>query len=300
MGVTGGILFSKSLRPDPGSMQEKLEISEESLARSNRRLRAMEKHVERMGGSGKGEFRRMARDFKEGKEVSFDDILGSAKPWMRQVAPVMERVRKVGEADWADARVSEWTRNYNLSEAEQEELKEYFAEQSRRNAERITEVIDSNESGFVDFVKATDNDWRDFNEVEEIMEGFLEGEELEKFQAESLEKRVKTVQNEADRKLKRLDDIVSLDDDQHSQLFGVLVRGAEDYRPEVKPEGFTGEETPLDRAGRDAAIEAVLQPEQRAALQKHQAERTQKLAEQWEKYQLAPPKNVDALEGDIF
>ncbi|MEJ6719582.1 MAG: hypothetical protein QNK82_13900 [Akkermansiaceae bacterium] len=300
VGITGGILFSKSLRPEPGSMQERLEVAEEQLARSNRRLKAMAQHVARYRGSSKGEIQRMARDFKDGKELSFDDILGSAKPWMRQVAPVMERVRKVSEADWADARVSEWTRNYNLSEAEQEELKEYFSEQSRKNAERITEVINSDESGFVDFVQATDNDWRDFDGVETVMEGFLEGEELEKFRAEQLDKRIETVQNEADRKLKVLDDIVSLDDAQHQQLFGVMVRGSEDYRPEVKPEGFTGQATPLDRTARDSAIEAVLRPAQKQALDKHRDERVQKVTEQWEKYQLSPPKKFDALEGDVF
>lgn len=300
VGITGGILFSKSLRPEPGSMQERMELAEEALARSERRVRAMEKHVGRTGESSKGRLQSLARDVKDGKEVSFDDILGTAKPWMRKVAPVMERVRKVSEADWADARVSGWSRRYDLSEAEQEELKEFFKERSRVNAERITEVIESDESGFVDFVQATDNDWRDFDGVEKVMEGFLEGEELEQFQAEQLEQRVSTVQDEADRKLKRLDDIVTLDDAQHQQLFGVMVRGSEAYRPEVKPEGFTGEATSLDRAGRDAAIEAVLRPEQRQALDEHRGEQAQKLEEQWKKYQLAPPRNVDALEGDIF
>ncbi|MFT6177982.1 MAG: hypothetical protein ACJAQT_000630 [Akkermansiaceae bacterium] len=300
VGVVGGILFSKSLRPEPGSMQERVESAEEELARSERRVRAMEKHVGRTGESSKGRLQSLARDVKDGKEVSFDDILGTAKPWMRQIAPVMERVRKVNEADWADARVSEWTRKYDLSEAEQEELKEFFQEKSRVNAERITEVIDSDESGFVDFVQATDNDWRDFDGVEKVMEGFLEGEELVKFQAEQLEKRVETVQNEADRKLQRLDDVVSLDDEQHQQLFGVMVRGAEAYQPEVKPEGFTGEATSLDRPGRDAAIDAVLRPEQREALEEHRSKQRQELEEQWQKYQLAPPRNVDALEGDIF
>ena len=108
------------------------------------------------------------------------------------------------------------------------------------------------------------------------------------------------MQNEADRKLKVLDDIVSLDDAQHQQLFGVMVRGSEDYRPEVKPEGFTGQATPLDRTARDSAIEAVLRPAQKQALDKHRDERVQKVTEQWEKYQLSPPKKFDALEGDVF
>lgn len=300
VGVTGGILFSKSLRPDPGTMEERLEVAEQDLARSNRQLRAMERYVERSGLGTSGDFRRLMRDMKDGKEVSFDDILGSAKPWMRQVSPIMERVRKVNEENWANSRVSKWTREYNLTDAEQEELKNYFKEQSRRNAERITEVIESNSSGFVDFVQATDHDWRDFKEVGTVMEGFLEGEELERFRAERLEERVETVQNEADRKLLRLDEIVGLDDEQHRELFGIMVRGAEDYRPDVKPEGFSGDATPLNRSARDAAIEQALRPDQKQALSAYRLKRAQEIQEQWSKYQLAPPRNFDALEGDIF
>jgi hypothetical protein len=43
----------------------------------------------------------------------------------------------------------------------------------RRNAERITEVINSDQSGFVEFVQATENDWRDFRGNERLDGGFF-------------------------------------------------------------------------------------------------------------------------------
>jgi hypothetical protein len=300
VGCAGGYLFSKSQRPPPGSIQDRLELAEQEAAKSSREARALKAYVERAEGSGSSKFRRLARDLKDGKEVSFDDILGSAKPWMRQVAPVMERVRKVNEAKWVDARVSEWTRNYTLTVAQRNELRGHFKKRSEGNAERITEVINSDQSGFVEFVQATENDWRDFEETNDLMEGFLKGEELEQFKEERLAKRVEAVQEEADRKLGRLDEIVTLNDEQQAELFRVMARGSEDYRPEVNPQDYRGATAPLDRVARDAAINGALTPDQREALNEHRENQLRKVAEQWELYQLAPPKDFDLLEGDIF
>jgi hypothetical protein len=300
VGLAGGYLFSKSQRPDPGSIQDRLEIAEQEAAKSGREARALKAYVKRAEGSGSAEFRRLARDLKDGKEVSFDDILGSAKPWMRQVAPVMERVRKVNEAKWVDARVSEWTRNYTLTVAERNELREYFKKRSEENAEKITEVINSDQSGFVEFVQATENDWRDFEGTSDLMESFLEGEELEQFKEERLAKRVDAVQEEADRKLGRLDEIVALSDEQQAELFRVMARGSEDYRPEVNPQDYRGETAPLNRMARDTAINGVLTPDQRKVLDEYRENQVREVAEQWERYQLAPPKDFDLLEGDIF
>ena len=300
VGLAGGYLFSKSQRPDPGSIQDRLEIAEQEAAKSGREARALKAYVKRAESSGSAEFRRLARDLKDGKEVSFDDILGSAKPWMRQIAPVMERVRKVNEAKWVDARVSEWTRNYTLTLAERNELREYFKKRSEENAEKITEVINSDQSGFVEFVQATENDWRDFEGTSDLMESFLEGEELEQFKEERLAKRVDAVQEEADRKLGRLDEIVALSDEQQAELFRVMARGAEDYRPEVNPQDYRGETAPLNRMARDTAINGVLTPDQRKVLDEYRENQVREVAEQWERYQLAPPKDFDLLEGDIF
>lgn len=300
VGLAGGYLFSKSQRPDPGSLEDRLELAEVEAAKSSREARALKEYVRRADASGSGEFRRLARDLKDGKEISFDDILGSAKPWMRQVAPVMERVRKVNEANWADARVSEWTRNYTLTASEKDQLREYFKKRSEENAEKVTEVINDNQSGFVDFVKATDNDWRDFEGADDLMEGFLEGEELEQFKEERLTKRVDAVQEEADRKLGRLDEIVTLTEDQQAELFRVMVRGSEDYRPEVNPEDYRGETAPLNRAARDAAISGLLNSEQRKVLDEYRENQAREVAEQWERYQLAPPRDFDLLEKDVF
>ncbi len=300
VGVVGGILFSKSLRPEPGSMQDQLEIAQEKLRRAERGLRSMEKHFHRQQSMRDGGLRDLARDFRDGKDISPDDLLATMKPWMRQMSPIFGRIRQINEEDWADAKASEWGRKYDLSDSEKAQLKAWFAEQGRIRQERLDEVIASDETGFVDLMRATEYSWKDAEGAESLMEGFLEGEERESFLAERLDERVRSVQQEADRNLQRLDNLVTLDDDQHEQLFGVLVRGSEDYRPEVKPEGFVGQETALDRAGRDTAIREVLRPEQIQQLDQERDRRREEAEKELRRAGMVLPKDWDLLEGDFF
>ena len=52
VGCAGGYLFSKSQRPDPGSIQDRLELAEQEAAKSGREARALKAYVERAEGSG--------------------------------------------------------------------------------------------------------------------------------------------------------------------------------------------------------------------------------------------------------
>ena len=149
-------------------------------------------------------------------------------------------------------------------------------------------------------MRASDNHWGEGEGAESLMEGFLEGEERESFRAENLAKRARVVQQEADRNLQRLDDMVELDDAQHEQLFGVLVRGAEGYRPGLGPAGQEGEERALNRQERDAAIRAVLRPEQVRELDEARAARREVAESQMGRVGLVLPRDWDLLEGDWF
>jgi hypothetical protein len=67
VGVSGGVLFTKSQRPEPGTMEDRLELAEERASRSDRQVRALQKFAE---GSERGGFRRLAQDLKDGKDVT--------------------------------------------------------------------------------------------------------------------------------------------------------------------------------------------------------------------------------------
>jgi len=301
IGVIGGVMFSKSLAPMEGSPEERLENSERKLRRAEGEIRALvaSGHRNEKKTSGDG-MRDMMWRLRNGEEVSFDDIFGSMKPWMREMQPLFERVRQVNEDEWADTMAGRWGSDYDLGEAEKARLQEWFKARGEERAAHFAEVLESEESGFVDFVQATEYDWRDADGVEPLMEELLEGEELEKFKLERLAERHGSVQDEAHRNLTRLDNIVELDSEQHFELFGVMARGAEDYRDGMEFDGMDAGTAPLDRAGRLAAVEEVLRPEQRTALQKYRAEQQAEAEREMGKMGLSLPKDWDLLDGDRF
>ncbi|MEN8694101.1 MAG: hypothetical protein ACN4GG_04795 [Akkermansiaceae bacterium] len=301
IGVAGGLMFSKSLAPDQGSVEEALEIKERELAKANGRIRALI-------GDGARDRKRTVRDnmrdvmerIQRGEEVSFDDVFATMKPWMRDMEPLFERMRQLNEDDFADRMVGEWAGEYSLSSAEKEKLREWFKERSRKRAEAFRDVVRSDQSGFVDFIQATEYDWRDAEGAEELMEGMLDGEELEQFKEERLTKRYDSVQDESYRNLNRLDEIVDLDPDQHDQVFGLMMRSSEDYQQGMEFEGMEAGTTQMDRAARWEAIDGILRPDQREQLESYREEKKADAEREMAKAGLSLPKNWELLENDRF
>ncbi|MDA7684369.1 hypothetical protein N9097_00635 [bacterium] len=301
IGVVGGVMFSKSIAPEMGSAEDRLEQSERELRKAEGEIRALvasgARNEKRKVGDG---VRDMMWRIRNGEDVSLDDVLVTMKPWMREMTPLFERIRKVNEDEWADTMAGRWGSDYDLSDADQDVLREWFKQRSRERAGLFTDVVESDESGFVDFVQATEYDWRDANGAEKVMEGILEGEQLEKFKLERLTERHESVEGEAHRNLTRLDNIVALDSDQHFKLFGVMARGSEDYQEGMEFDGMDSGIGQLDRDGRNAAIESVLRPDQREVLETHRAEREAEAQREMSKIGLSLPKDWDLLEGDRF
>ncbi|MEJ6578309.1 MAG: hypothetical protein QNL33_20060 [Akkermansiaceae bacterium] len=296
VGVVGGVLYSNSVPPEEGSVEDEYELAVTKLASAERRLMAFSRYEKSDAGRTRDALRDLAKDFKDGKEVSPDDVFATMKPWLREMAPIFERIREVNAEDWANTRTSEWARLYGLSQSERERLEKWFQARGEERAKDLTEVVQSQDSGFVDFIKATEYNWRDASGVEPVIEEMLEGEDLARFREDRLAERAESVQNEADRNLTRLDDVVGLDDDQHRELFGVLSRSARDYRPEV---GVSGEAA-LDLVGRDTAINEVLRPDQLEVLNEHRSNRQAEAEKELRRLGMTLPENWDALERESF
>ena len=102
VGAFGGFLFSNSLPPEVGSVEEELEILRNSNAQNERMLRSYQRNSRR--DTTPDELRRVAKDVRDGKDISPDDLFATMKPWMRKMSPIFERMREVNEEDWADVR----------------------------------------------------------------------------------------------------------------------------------------------------------------------------------------------------
>ncbi|MGJ8696955.1 MAG: hypothetical protein ACSHYF_11595 [Verrucomicrobiaceae bacterium] len=301
VGIAGGVMFTKSIAPEEGTVEEELALKERELRKAEGRIRALvaDGHTDGKRRVRDG-MRDIMRRIRRGDEVSLDDVFVTMKPWMRDMAPLFDRIRQVNEEEWADTMSGRWASDYNLSDAEKGRLKEWFKQKSRERAGEFVDVVQSDESGFVDFVRATEYDWRDAEGAEKMMAGMLEGEELAKFKADRLEKRHESVEGEAHRNLTRLDEVVELDEEQHFQLFGVMTRGSDDYREGMEFDGMESGVAKLDRDGRNEAIESVLRPEQKELLEAYRQERQEKAEADMAKIGLSLPKDWDLLEGDRF
>jgi len=303
VGAAGALMFSKSMPPEEGSVEERLEDARIELRRAERTIREFEK----TGGVGRGRrtmrdgMRGIIEDLKDGKEVSADDLFSAMKPWLRDMSPLFDRVRELNGEDWADRMTGQWAREYKLTKSEQAELRQWFLDRSRERGEAFNAVVNSESSGFVDFVKATEYDWHDADGAGDVMEKFLEGEELEAFQEERLNTRVESVQGEADRGVTRLGGIVDLDEDQQVEAFAILVRGSEDYREgEMAFDGMGVDQGALDRTERNVAIRGILQPDQVEAFDTYRAERRAEAEKDMRRLGLTLPDQWDMLEGESF
>ena len=168
-------------------------------------------------------------------------------------------------------------------------------EKNRERSEELEHVLSLDSSGFVEWVRAMEYDVQDSEGLDEVMEGFLEGDELQSFRDERLAERTERVFEEANRGLARLDSVVGLDDTQRDGVYDVLVRGAPGY-----VDGGTAETAALDRYDRDAAVRGQLRPEQIEALDAHREERRLKAEKDLRRMGLTLPENWDHLEPDTF
>ncbi|MGB6221751.1 hypothetical protein [Haloferula sp.] len=302
VGATGALMFSRSLPAKEDSPEEQLEIVQQDLKQAQRKIQILQAQSGNEGPRGvKDGVRDIMQDIREGKDVSLDDVFSTIKPWMRQMAPLFDRMREINQEDWADNMTGEWSRKYDLSDSEQKQLREWFLQKNKEKAAAFSQVVNSDTSGFVDFVQATEYDWRDTQGIDEVMEGMLEGDELTEFREQRAKEGAERVQSEANRGLARLDEMVELDEAQQDQAFGILARGAEGYEVGAFDyDGMGADQSALDRQSRDAAIRNILRPEQQAEFDARREARRAEAEAEMRRVGLTLPKNWDLLEGDSF
>jgi hypothetical protein len=129
----------------------------------------------------------------------------------------------------------------------------------------------------------------------------LAGDDLERYQQDRLVERVNNVQNEADRKVTRLDAIVGLDEEQKDAVFGIMARGSKHYDPSMQLEGI-GEDAGALAVGssREDAIQSVLRPEQQQAYVKNYHQRRYREENELREIGLSLPADWDLYDEDDF
>jgi hypothetical protein len=160
VGGIGAFMFSQSLPPEEGSTEERLEKTAHELDKAQLEIAALraEGKTGRPGRTTADGMRSIAEDIKAGRLVDVDDVFKTAKPWMRNLAPVFDRMRVRDQKKYFDTIAGEWAREYGLNRSEQNALEDWLGARAEENSAAFSAVIDDDSSGLEDMIRAT----RDF------------------------------------------------------------------------------------------------------------------------------------------
>lgn len=297
LGGTGVTLFRDSMPAAAGSPEERAQKLELDLKRANLRIAALEESVpesrRRPTQTVADRMRDLGQKIREGHATP-DDILRTSQPLLRDLAPLFDRMRVREGQRTIDSRVGEMARKYNLNASQQESLKQWFRQKAEDDAKAWTALVTQDGTRIEDLMRAS-RDARPDEGLDRFMEKMLSGQDLAKFKTERINEKAQRVQQFADMKVERLNNIVSLDAEQTDKVFGIMARSSKDYDPALRIEGADG--LALSSAGdsREAML-SVLRPDQRAAYDAEQKRRRDEAAKDLEAIGLKLPAEWDPLD----
>lgn len=268
LGGMAVVWFGKSLPGAPGSAEERVGLLEADLKRANREIAALKADNpnarSRPGRTVRDGLREIAEDLRAGRPVTPDDIFRMTQPLLRDLSPLLDRMRVREQQKMIESLTGELARKYNLTPKQQAALADWFEAKSSENAKRWSDMVGQEGTRLEDLVKAT-RDLRPDDGLDEFMGRTLTGGKLAEFKTDRMAQRAERVQQTADRAVARLDGMVGLDDAQRDQIFGIAARSSADYDPAMKLEGIGGDLTGKPAANPREAMLEVLRPDQRAA-----------------------------------
>lgn len=299
VGIVGATMFRESLPGAKGSPEERAAELEVKLKKAENRLAALDEGRRPNGRTVKDGLREIADDLRAGRPVTPDDVAKLFKPLMRDLEPLMARMRVREEKRRIESKTGELARKYDLTGSQQEALKGWFERKSEADAKAWSEFVASDSTTFEDMIRASHN-VRPDEGLDSFMESQLRGEKLTQFKTERMGERAERVQQEADRHVQRLDGIVKLDDQQRDQVFGIMARNSRDYDPAMQLEGIGGQIGTTPSGDGQQAMLSVLRPEQRQAFEAERVRRRQKAEEDLGAIGLSLPPDWDPLEDENF
>jgi hypothetical protein len=276
VGGLGVGLFQHSRPGEAGSPEKQIQHLESELQQARTRIAALEETRPRAARSpaqtAYDRGRAIAQRLREGIPVSSDDLFRAAQPLLRDMSPLLERIVGQKFKRQSDSLMGELARKYDLNPNQQDTLQKWFSEKSRAEQKKWNDLISSDNTTYLQLVKSMRNDRTDEG-LDAVMEGLLQGPQLEAFKAERLEERAQRVQFYADMQVQRINEIVRLDPAQTDRLFGIMAQSSPDYDASIRLEGATGEIAPANLHPRDA-LKSVLRPDQ---LAKYEDDRDRRL-----------------------
>ncbi len=302
VGLSGAALFQQSFPPPPGSLEARLADLDRELTRSRVLLAAAEARAPQPQATTQQKLARGARslveDLKDGREVDLNDVYQAAKPALRDLSPIFERLQRKDLRRHQDFILADLTRKYHLTPAQQDALRLWQKNQLEQQLAASREFNARDNTTLEDIIKAG-RQKRPDDGLDAFMATTLQGPDLATYQSDRLQQRLEQVQSEADRQVSRLNSIVALDDAQQDQVFALMARSSPQFDPSMKLEGLTGDPAALSPGqSRDDAILQVLRPEQQQQYQDHRSARRSAAEKEFSEVGIRLPPNWDMFGED--
>ena len=301
IGGAGVFLIRGSILPANGTPEERILSLENELRETRLRLAKIDPSQARAredsGGSLKDGIRAALDDLKAGRPMDLNRAYHALKPMMRELAPIFDNVRRRGERRNLEQLAGTLSRKYHLNGTQQEALQEWLKERSERNAENFKTVALADGTRLDDLAKASQQTRMD-DGLDSFMETQLQGPALDSFRKDRLTERAERVQNEADWKVERLNSTVTLDEAQKDEVFSIMAQSSRDFDPKMQIEGVSAGASTGSPMDRDAAIMAVLRPEQQQQYTQWRADRRMRAEQDMAEMGLKMPEGWDALSSD--
>ncbi len=303
VGGVGAVLFQQSMTGAEGTPEQRAAKLEVELKKARNQIAAMEdtdkygrRKSKRSIKDGLAEIRDKLHD---GEAVTPEDVFRLSQPWMRDLAPLLERMRIREQNRVIESKTGELARKYNLTQEQQTALQRWFEAKSEESAKEWTSLVTQEGTSMKDIMKAA-RDVRPDDGLDQFMERQLTGDKLTQFKTERMAEKADRVQQYADARTQRLDSIVKLDDAQRDQVFGIMARKSSDYDPALKLEGGVGAIGASPSGNQQQAILSILRPEQRTAYQEEMNHRREQAQKDMEAIGLSLPENWDPMEMEDF
>ncbi len=304
--VIGGVgvsMFQQSLVGGKDSPEHRAAKLEAELKKAQNTISKLED----MDPLGRRKSRRTVKDgladikqkLRAGENVTTDDAFRLFQPFVRDMAPIFERMRVRDQKHRVESMSGEFARKYDLTPAQQESLKKWFDMKAEEKARDWTNLITQEGVKMEDVAKAS-RDVRLDDGIESFMQGTLSGEKLAQFQTDRANERAERVQQFADARTERLNGIVKLDAAQRDQIFGIMARKSRDYDPAMKLEGGAGAIGASPSGNTAEAVLSVLRPDQRELYQADAKRRRDAAAKDLQAIGLSLPENSDPFEAEEF
>lgn len=297
LGGLGVTLFRDSLPGAAGSPEERANALEVELRHAQNRITALEATGPRHSGKTLADGARdIFDDIREGKEITPDDLFRATQPLFRDLSPLLDRMRVRAEEKTIDSRTGELARKYHLNASQEAALKQFFQQKAEDNAKAFSALLGQNGSTLDDLARASSELTPDQG-LDAFMATILTGTDLTSFQQDRLTERAEQVQNEADMKVQRIDNIVKLDATQRDQLFGVMARASKNYDPSLVIEGSP---TAPSSGTPSEALQTILRPEQQASLEVEKQRLRTEASKDMQAVGLKLPDHWNPLDNGLF